>query len=240
MTCVRTTDTVGRPQEEAAVSRLGGDEFTMVLRGLRSSDEAAIVARRILDALRAPMELEGRRLDLTSSIGIALCPEDGSDSDTLLRNADAAMYVAKKNGGDTFQFYSESLNRRAVRRLNLETSLRGALENDELVLHYQPQIDSRSERIVAVEALVRWQSPDLGLVSPGEFIPLAEESDLILSLGEWVLRTACAQQRLWQESGLGETRMAVNVSSRQVRSWRTRRWRRPGRSAGPAGASTPR
>jgi diguanylate cyclase (GGDEF)-like protein len=217
MTCVRTTDTVGRPQDEGAVSRFGGDEFTMVLPGLRSSAEAGIVAHRILKALRAPMVLEGKRLCVTSSIGIVFCPEDGSDADTLLRNADAAMYLAKENGGDTFQFYSESLNRRAVRRLNLETALRGALENDELALHYQPQIDSRSGKIFGVEALLRWQSPDLGLVAPGEFIPLAEESDLILSLGEWVLRTACEQQRLWQAGGLGEVRMAVNVSSRQIR-----------------------
>lgn len=217
MTCVRPTDTVGRPQEEDAVSRFGGDEFTMVLSGLRSSAEAGIVARRILKALRAPMVLEGREICVTSSIGIVFCPEDGSDSDTLLRKADAAMYLAKEKGGDTFQFYSESLNRRAVRSLNLETGLRGALENDELALHYQPQIDSRSGKIFGVEALLRWQSPDLGLVAPGEFIPLAEESDLILSLGEWALRTACAQQRLWQADGLGETRMAVNVSSRQIR-----------------------
>ena len=217
MTCVRTTDTVGRPQEEGAVSRFGGDEFTMVIAGLRSSAEAGIVARRILKALRSPLVLEGKRLTVTSSIGIVFCPEDGSDPDTLLRNADAAMYLAKEDGGDAFRFYSESLNRGAVRRLNLETALRPALENDELALHYQPQIDIRSGKIVGVEALARWQSPDLGLVAPGEFIPLAEESDLILSLGEWALRTACAQQRLWQAGGLGEARMAVNVSSRQVR-----------------------
>jgi EAL domain-containing protein (putative c-di-GMP-specific phosphodiesterase class I) len=127
------------------------------------------------------------------------------------------MYVAKEHGGDTFQFYSDSLNKRAVRRLSLEQALRRALENDELLLHYQPQFDCCSGKIIALEALLRWQSPDMGLVSPGEFIPLAEESDLILSVGEWVLRTACAQLRLWQKNGLGGTRMAVNVSSRQIR-----------------------
>jgi diguanylate cyclase (GGDEF)-like protein len=215
---VRSTDPVGRPglSSAASVSRLGGDEFSIVLSEVTSSEEAAHVARRILETLRAPFVLEDHRLDVTASIGIALFPSDGSDPETLLRNADAATNHAKKRGRDIYQFFSESINERAVRAMRLESGLRAGIERGELTLHYQPQFDARTGRIVAAEALVRWRSPDYGLLPPADFIPLAEESGLIVPLGEWVLRTACGQTRVWQEAGLPELRIAVNVSSHQV------------------------
>jgi diguanylate cyclase (GGDEF)-like protein len=215
---VRSSDHVSRPgiQSSASVSRLGGDEFVVVLSELTSSEDAAHVAQRILEMLRTPFELAEHRLDVTASIGIALFPSDGADTETLLRNAHAAANHAKNQGRDTYQFFSESMNERAMRNMRLESGLRTAIERGELTLHYQPQFDVRSGRIVAAEALVRWQSPDFGLLLPGEFIPLAEESGLIVPLGEWVLRTACAQTRVWREAGLPEIRIAVNVSSRQM------------------------
>jgi diguanylate cyclase (GGDEF)-like protein len=215
---VRGTDYVGRPEtpHSASVSRLGGDEFTVVLPQVTSSETAAQVARRVLETVRAPFAVEGHRLDVTASIGIALFPNDGSDPDTLLRSADAATYHAKELGCDLFQFFSESMNERAMRDMRLESGLRTGIERGELTLHYQPQFDARTGRIVAAEALVRWRSPDYGLIPPNDFIPLAEESGLIVPLGEWVLRTACGQTRVWREAGLPEIRIAVNVSSHQV------------------------
>jgi diguanylate cyclase (GGDEF)-like protein len=215
---VRSSDCVGRPEpsDSASVSRLGGDEFTVVLPHLTSSEAAAQVARRILETVRAPFTLEGHRLDVTASIGIALFPNDGSDPDTLLRSADVAAYHAKELGRDLYQFFSESMNERATRNMRLESGLRAGIERGELTLHYQPQFDARTGRIVAAEALVRWRSPDYGLIPPGDFIPLAEESGLIVPLGEWVLRTACGQTRVWRDAGLPEIRIAVNVSSHQV------------------------
>ncbi len=215
---VRSTDQVGRPglPTAASVSRLGGDEFSVVLSELTSSEDVAHVAHRILETLRAPFALEGHRLDVTASLGIALFPSDGSDPETLLRNADAATNHAKNQGRDIYQFFSESMNERAMRAMRLESGLREGIERGELTLHYQPQFDAQTGRIVAAEALVRWRSPEHGLLQPGDFIPLAEESGLIVPLGEWVLRTACAQTRAWQEEGLPELRIAVNVSSHQV------------------------
>jgi diguanylate cyclase (GGDEF)-like protein/PAS domain S-box-containing protein len=203
--CVRTTDTV---------SRLGGDEFTIILEDLPCSDEAMLVARRILDALAVPFTIEGREVFVASSIGIALFPSDGQDADSLMVNADAAMYAAKERRG-SFQFYAPDMNNRADERLRLETGLRHALQRREFVLHYQPQIDVRSGAIVGVEALVRWQHPDRGLVPPNDFIPLAEDTGLIVPIGEWVLRTACAQVMAWQADGRPPLRLAVNLSNRQ-------------------------
>ncbi len=215
---VRSTDHVGRPGLPAAasVSRLGGDEFSVVLPELSCSEDATHVAHRILETLRAPFRLEEHRIDVTASIGIALYPSDGSDPETLLRNAHAATNHAKMQGRDIYQFFSESMNEKAMRAMRLESGLRAGIERGELTLHYQPQFDAKTGRIVAAEALVRWRSPDHGLLQPGDFIPLAEESGLIVPLGEWVLRTACAQTRVWQEAGLPEIRIAVNVSSHQV------------------------
>ncbi len=216
---LRCTDSVGRPQRADAVelSRLGGDEFAIVLKGMDSSDGATQVARRILETLREPLTVDGRLLELTASIGIALYPDDGRDPETLLRNAGVAVYHAKGMGRDTYQFFNESMNERAIRSMQLESGLRAGIERGELMLLYQPQLDVRTDRIVSMEALVRWRSLDHGLVSPLEFIPVAEETGLIMPLGEWVLLEACTQIRVWLEAGLPALRVAVNVSSHQVR-----------------------
>jgi diguanylate cyclase (GGDEF)-like protein len=218
LSSVRATDYVGRPQESrgVAVSRLGGDEFTVVLSHLRSAEEAAQVARRVLEVLRAPFSFQGQNLVISASIGIAMYPDDGADVDALLRNADAAMYHAKSTGRDGFRFFRESMNREAVRSLRLEGALRQAIERDQLRLEYQPLVETATNRIAGIEALVRWRSQEFGVVSPDEFIPLAEDTGLIESLGEWVLRTACAQQRAWLDAGLEPGHLAVNVSSRQL------------------------
>jgi predicted signal transduction protein with EAL and GGDEF domain len=166
--------------------------------------------------VRAPILLEGQRLDITASLGIALHPNDGLDPETLLRNAGAATYHAKELGRGIYQFFNESMNERAIQHMRLESGLRAGIERGELMLHYQPQFDARTGRIISVEALVRWRSPDHGLISPLDFIPLAEETGLIVPVGEWVLRTACAQAQTWHEAGYPDLRVAVNVSSKQV------------------------
>jgi diguanylate cyclase (GGDEF)-like protein len=217
---VRSTDYAGRaqPPDATSLSRLGGDEFAVVLKQLGSSEDASHVSRRILEELRAPLVVEGQRLDLTGSIGIALYPEDGGDPETLLRNAGAALDQAKRLGQNGYQFFDQSMNERAIRNMHLESGLRAGIERGEMLLHYQPQIDARTGAIASVEALVRWRSIDHGFVSPVDFIGLAEESGLIIPLGEWVLRTACAQNRAWREAGLPPVRIAVNVSSHQVQA----------------------
>ena len=215
---VRQTDYVGRQSATSAtISRLGGDEFTVVLSELGDSEDAEHVARRILEGLRQPFSLQGHDLVMSASIGIAVYPTDGSDADTLLRKADTAMYHAKQRGRGIYQFFTESMNTKAMRNLRLESALRGAVDRDELRLLYQPQLNLKTGAITGVEALIRWHSPDFGLVMPGEFIPVAEETDLILRIGEWVLKTACAQGRAWQQAGLPPLRMASNISSQQVR-----------------------
>jgi len=202
--CIRETDTV---------ARLGGDEFTIILEALASADEAAMVARRVLEALSLPFALEGREVFITSSIGIALFPSEHTTAETLITCADTAMYAAKEHGA-CFRFFSPEMNTRADQRLSLETSLRRALQRQEFLLHYQPQVDVRTGRIVAVEALLRWWHPEQGMVSPGDFIPLAEETGLIVPVGEWVLHSACVQGRAWQQA-LPDLRVAVNLSRRQ-------------------------
>ncbi len=215
--CVRASDAVGRPRMNATVSRLGGDEFTILLDQISEPEDAALVARRILKAFRLPFTLNGQEIVMGASIGIALFPRDGTDADTLLRNADAAMYHAKAEGRGVHRFFSESLNEQAMRSLSLEGGLRRAIERDELILHYQPQFRGDTREIAGVEALVRWKSPEFGLVSPAEFILIAEESGLMRPLGEWVLRKACEQGAAWQRNGLPPFRIAVNVSSHQIR-----------------------
>lgn len=217
---VRCTDYIGKTQrpDAASLSRLGGDEFAVVLKQLGSSEDASHVARRILEGLRAPLIVEERRLDLTGSVGIALFPEDGQDPETLLRSAGTALDQTKRMGQNGYQFFDESMNARAIRNMQLESGLRAGIERGEMLLHYQPQINARTGAITSVEALVRWRSIDHGFINPVDFIALAEESGLIIPLGEWVLRTACAQNRAWRESGLPPLRVAVNVSSHQVRS----------------------
>ncbi|ABB33299.1 diguanylate cyclase/phosphodiesterase with PAS/PAC sensor(s) [Geobacter metallireducens RCH3] len=206
--CLRGGDTV---------ARLGGDEYIIVLPNVREVPDVITVAKKMINVFAAPLLLMGNEIYVTASIGIALFPTDGETVDALLKNADAAMYHAKEQGKNNYQFYSAEMNIRVFERLSLETSLHRAVKNQEFLLHYQPRVDLRNGRICGVEALVRWNHPEMGLVSPAKFIPLAEETGLIVPMGEWVLRTACAQNKAWQDAGLPPLRMAVNLSARQFR-----------------------
>ncbi len=218
--CVRLTDAVARSDSDtssAAISRFGGDEFTVLLTEIADARDASRVAQRILDAFREPFTVNGQELVVTLSMGIAVHPSDGEDAEELLKNADTAMFCAKKRGRDTFQFYARSMNAEASRRLHLETRLRRALERDEFTLHYQPLRDAMGGQLTGVEALVRWNDPDMGLVSPVEFIPIAEETGFICDLGEWVLLAACRQVQRWRNQGYRTIRLAVNLSPHQLR-----------------------
>ena len=197
------------------VARVGGDEFTVLLPEVGCMEDAVEVAERILETLRRPWQVNGHEFRITTSIGIAMCPIDGEDAESLIRNADTAMYRAKDSGRDNYQLYTPAMNSKIAERLAVESSLRRSVERGEFAVHYQPQVSIETGRIVGVEALVRWQHPERGLVSPLEFIPIAEETGLIVPLGAWVLRTACAQNRAWQDAGLPPMRMAVNLSARQ-------------------------
>lgn len=199
------------------LARLGGDEFTVLIPHLKDAENALSLVQRIHEMMRHPFVIEGRQVVLTTSIGIALYPEDGENAATLLKHADTAMYHAKDQGRDNYQFYSASLTQEALRRLDLKSNLRLALERNEFFLVYQPQLDLASGRIQSLEALIRWKHPELGLISPMEFIPVAEESGLIVPIGEWVLRTACADAARWKAAG-HPLRMAVNLSAIQFRS----------------------
>jgi diguanylate cyclase (GGDEF)-like protein/PAS domain S-box-containing protein len=201
-------------RQEDTIARLGGDEFTVLLPGIAKEEDAAAIAGKILEAVRLPFFIEHRELFITTSIGVTLYPDDGADPETLVRNADTAMYRAKDQGRDNCQLYAPAMNSRALERLSLEGRLRQALQNRELVLYYQPLIELATGRIRGAEALLRWQHPDLGLVPPGEFISIAEVSGLIVPIGQWVLQTACAQASAWRESG-HPLSVAVNLSSRQ-------------------------
>ena len=204
-------------REGDTVARFGGDEFVVILSSVNGSRESLTFAKRMLETLSRPMDLGEREFFTTASIGIAVYPDDGGDADTLLRNADIAMYAAKEKGRNTYQFFSEEMNTRVVERLNLETHLRRALENRELFLLYQPQVDLTLGRITGVEALLRWDHPERGVISPERFIRVAEETGLIIPIGEWVLRTACLQVRQWHETGLPPVRIAVNLSGLQFK-----------------------
>ncbi|QQS54812.1 MAG: EAL domain-containing protein [Candidatus Competibacteraceae bacterium] len=207
-----------RLREEDTLARLGGDEFLVVLEHLPRPEEAASVAQNLLDLLTQPFMLpDGSEVYVNASIGISLYPDDGSSAADLIQYADTAVYQAKEQGRNTYRFYTEALTRAAHERLDLERRLRGALERDEFLLHYQPQLSVIEGRIIGVEALVRWQPPGQALVSPARFIPLAEETGLIVPLGEWVLRTACAQAQAWRLAGWPSLLMAVNLSARQIR-----------------------
>lgn len=197
------------------IARLGGDEFMVLLPNLRSSADAGVVAGRLIDALREPVQLAQNTLVITPSVGIAVYPQDGADAETLLRNADLAMYFAKRKTPGTCAFFDVSMNARALHRFTIEDRLRGALERGEFYLQYQPQFDVRTGSISGLEALLRWTNPDLGAVSPAEFVPVAEETGLILGIGTWALRNACRQAQAWHAEGLPVGRMAVNVSGRQ-------------------------
>ncbi len=213
--CVRASDAVTRLETVASneqVARLGGDEFTILLSEVGSSEDAARVATRILDTLSKPLTVGEHEVFITPSMGIAMFPQDGEDVESLLKHADMAMYHAKHSGKNLYKFYTESMKDAAIRRLTVENYLRKAIERGEFTLYYQPQIDLLNGQICGAEALLRWHNADLGPVSPAEFIPLAEETGLIVPIGEWVLRTACAQAKAWQDAGLSLPRLAVNIS----------------------------
>jgi diguanylate cyclase len=197
------------------IARLGGDEFIVILPNIRAAEDAAAVAARLIAELKEPMRLALHTLVVTPSIGIAMFPADGTEVDAMLRNADLAMYFAKRKGPGTCAFFEASMNDAALRRFNLEAKLRGALERGEFALHYQPQFDVRSGEVSGMEALLRWSNDELGVVPPAEFVPIAEETGLILAIGEWVLRNACSQAKLWLDEGLPVARIAVNVSGQQ-------------------------
>ena len=214
--CAR--DEQGNPQDFGVdIARPGGDEFTLMLTDIRDAQTAAQVARRILSAISSPFTLASQELTLTASIGITIYPLDGDDIESLLKNADVAMYEAKNGGGDDFRFYRKSMNEEALRYLTIESKLRKALERNELLIHYQPIVDAQTGSIVGVEALLRWQDAELGLVRPDEFIGLAEASGLIVAFGRYVLRKACEQNVAWQSAGLPPITVSVNVSARQLK-----------------------
>jgi diguanylate cyclase (GGDEF)-like protein len=197
------------------IARLGGDEFIVVLPGIRTAADAATVARRLIAELQQPLHLASNTLVVTPSIGISLYPSDGADVDTLLRNADLAMYFAKRKAPGMYAFYDPCMNDAALHRFTLEARLRGALERGEFSLHYQPQFDVASGTVSGMEALLRWNNEQLGEVAPLAFVPIAEETGLILPIGEWALRTACRQAKMWRDEGLPIHRMAVNVAAPQ-------------------------
>ena len=202
-------------RERDTVARLGGDEFAILLDEIASVNDIAGVAKKVLAALAPPFVVDGRELFVTASIGVALYPNDGEDSSTLLKHADIAMYRAKDLGRNNYQFYSSEMSAKAFERLTLESSLRRALAREEFLLHYQPQIDVASGRVTGVEALLRWQHPELGLVLPNDFVPLLEETGLIVPVGEWVLRTAAQQACAWAAAGFADLVVGVNISGRQ-------------------------
>ena len=203
---VRDGDTIGR---------FGGDEFAILLDDIDSDNHISTLAEKLLDTLTRPFKINKQELYVTASIGISIFPNDGEDSDTLLRNADVAMYRAKDLGKNNYQFYSDDLSARIFERMTLESHLRHALERNEFVLYYQPQIDTRTQKITGVEALLRWQHPEFGLVTPNNIIPLMEETGLIESVGRWILETACRQSRAWHDAGWSYLHLSVNISSRQ-------------------------
>ena len=204
--CARPLDTV---------ARMGGDEFTILLPDVKSEAEPIQVAESLLNSLKDSFTLEGHEFHITTSIGIALYPNDGPDSDALMKNADTAMYRAKESGKNQYRLYNALMNDQAFNRLTLENDLRKALERGEFVAYYQPQLNIETGEIIGMEALVRWKHPERGLVSPAQFIPLAEETGLIVQIDEWVLRTACEQNKRWQEQGYRPLRVAVNLSTQQ-------------------------
>jgi diguanylate cyclase (GGDEF)-like protein/PAS domain S-box-containing protein len=206
--CVRTSDTV---------SRQGGDEFVLLLSEVHRSEDAAISALRILQAVAEAHSIDQHDLHVTASIGVSVYPDDGQDAETLIKNADTAMYQAKENGRQSYQFFKPAMNVRAVERQSIEENLRRALERQEFALHYQPKINLRTGEISGAEALLRWMHPVRGPVSPAQFIPVAEDCGLILPIGQWVLREACKQARAWADAGLPLPTMAVNISSMEFR-----------------------
>jgi diguanylate cyclase (GGDEF)-like protein len=205
---VRASDTV---------SRVGGDEFVILLSEITHPEDAATSAAKILLSLDASHSIEGQDVDIDGSIGISIYPDDGQDAEALIKSADMAMYHSKESGRNNFRFFKAAMNLKAIERQSLENSLRLALERGEFLLHYQPKVNLGTGEITGVEALVRWQHPDRGLVPPAEFVPIAEDCRLIVRIDRWVLREACTQAREWQDLGLPFKRISVNVSASEFR-----------------------
>jgi PAS domain S-box-containing protein len=222
---VRASDLIAREDPDRAsgaeavetIARLDGDEFSLLIIELAHYHDAAKVARRLLEELRKPFRVTGQEVFLTASVGLALHPLDGEDTETLMRNAGAAMHFAKDQGRDNYQFYSRGMNATALEKLSMESQLRKALERDELLLHFQPKIGAASGAVMGMEALLRWRHPELGMVPPSQFVPVAEETGLIVPIGEWVLRMACRQNRAWQQAGYPPVHVAVNIASPHFR-----------------------
>jgi diguanylate cyclase (GGDEF)-like protein/PAS domain S-box-containing protein len=204
--CIRSADTV---------ARIGGDEFTIVVQDIKSVGDITKLVEKIFSLFDLPFGLQGNELFVTTSMGISIYPNDGEDANTLIKNADIAMYKAKNQGRNNYKLYTPAMNQRAMERLKLENKLRRATEREEFILHYQPQVEVKTGKIVGMEALVRWIDPEKGIISPADFIPLAEETGLIVPIGEWVLQAACKQQVIWREKGLNNVKVAVNISIRQ-------------------------
>ncbi len=224
--CVRDSDCVARTDRvevlapavedgDATVARFGGDEFIVLLSEVAGEQAPAVVADRILKAFNVPVRLAGEDVVVKPSIGIAVYPKDGDDAESLLKSADAAMYLAKESGRDNFQFYTEVLNAAAAKHSSLESDLRHALEAEEILLYYQPKVDLSTGAVVGAEALMRWRRPGIGIVTPSHFIPLAEETGLIVPLGEWVIENACRQLARWEQEGLARVPVSINLSSRE-------------------------
>jgi diguanylate cyclase (GGDEF)-like protein len=217
---LRSHDSLARGGNELAehsIARLGGDEFIVLLTDVQRPDDAAMVAQRLVDSLNEPVTIHSNEIFVGGSVGVAMYPEDGTDIDTLLMNADTAMYRAKAAGRGGFQLYDRSMNARALDRLRMETRLRRALERNEFVLHYQPRVDVVTGRIVGAEALIRWQHPERGLLPPAEFIPLVEDAGLVIPIGEWAIQTVCRQSAAWFADGLESVPVAVNLASTHLK-----------------------
>jgi diguanylate cyclase (GGDEF)-like protein/PAS domain S-box-containing protein len=217
---IRNSDTISRSahdEMDSTIARLGGDEFTVLLSEIKTIQNAAQVAHRILDIIEHPFMIENHEIFITTSIGISIYPHDGMDAESLLKHADTAMYYAKDNGRNNFQFYAEHMNRTACERFEMENRLRKALDNKEFHLYYQPQLDIRSGNVIGTEALIRWIDAQNNIVLPGTFIPLAEETGLIVPIGEWVLDTACRQNKAWQDAGFPPMYVSINISSLQFK-----------------------
>jgi diguanylate cyclase (GGDEF)-like protein len=204
-------------RESETASRFGGDEFAVILADIEGEQDAAIVAQRILEAFKHPLQIADQECYIGASIGISVYPADGGNTDMLIRNADSAMYLAKKDGGNQYLFYTPSMIRGIPEQPAHEKNIQRALDRGQLVLHYQPQLDLHTGKIISIEALVRWNHPNYGIIHPDQFIPAAEKSGLIVPLGEYVLKKACEQSMRWQMKGLPPVRIAVNLSMRQLR-----------------------
>jgi diguanylate cyclase (GGDEF)-like protein len=214
---MRKTDSIAHQSGTELFARIGGDEFTVLLNEIRGVADAARIAKRIIESLSRPFTLDNNEIFITTSIGMAIFPDDGRDVDSLLKNADAALYHAKEQGKNNFQYYRQSMNAAAFERLTMENDLRKAIERNELLLYYQPQIDLRTGKISGMEALLRWNHHVRGMIMPSDFIPLAEDTGLIIPISKWIMHTACVQNKAWQKEGLQTIPVSVNLSSLQFR-----------------------